>query len=1148
VSWSSGFQLRVIEGRQRGQVIPLEEQTYVIGRASTPGEDAPGHLFFYDQTVSRIHAEVKWNDKKKLYYLHHKSKTNPTLVEGTPTDKKTARALVAGNRIQMGLLILEMEPMTVAAPKRATVEAPATVTPRNTRGLGGLGGLGGAPEPEPRRESVVGPILEALSSLTEQRGAPARPAARTSYEPPPSRSDSLNQRSGGLGKGGLGGAVLGSGGLGGGAGPGASGFGGGLGGSGFGGGAGLGAGSLGASREQSSRGLGGVGLGEGPPTVGTGGGLGPSRSFEPPSRIELPSAAPPSLSPPAPARAPNRTVWGESFAPKESPAAPSRESPSAPDSSSRFLERDFGSLDNAGQQELPQGFRLTVAEGPDRGKSFSVTETLMIIGKLAGGNDPRIGQGVLLSDQTLPREAALLIWQSRESTYGILEAEHNTASIVVRRVISGNRREVPVHGNDPLSLQDGDVIQIGETVLVLGRAQGSAQRQRPNQGSAPGVRLQSIGDATAQPGLEERPPIFPRASAVSPRRAESPSAEGSRSGPSGWGAPSERPDPSRASREGSTGEVPIEGRRASQEIRPSALRAQSEERSRGSQASSPSTERETTQMPWKPISREGSGASPAPRSERLEPPPRQPERFSPQPTPRDFDNGFERPQSSAFGARGEDRMIGSSEGRASSTEEHEVTQSAEQDDRMKWRRPVPRTPVRELNEGPQEVKRESPLHRSGQPNPLSSPSPNVFGQSGGFGSAQRGDNFGLPTQSPEPGSGEYSSGDQTTEGRYSSSEPGTVIPRGFPGATRLGPPARPPAPRPGDLDPSDLPTANMPAATPPSRTPSGGLSRPTALWGGGSTPPPASQDSAPPAGPVVRPISLVGGNRLTSAEAVSVRSNAPEPGFRPSPSPVAAAVAAPPPVAPVKPPPPRSSMNVDPRAIDNVALSWPWKNHQDFVLDFLTGPNKGCQIAWSARELQDDRLFKIGCSGARQNDIAIESPTITNQAATVRYRGGRFGLLNEGPDDSLLINRMPLKRGEQVVLMTGDRIDLGDTVVRFLERKIVEILQGYQIMVESGVDQDQDKHYPFSKQRLLIGRAKNCDVQLNDLEVSRVHVAVVYRDSKFFIQHRSETNPTFLNGVSLLQGGERLLQPGDRVRLSSLTLLQFVQNEPRPPS
>ena len=224
-----------------------------------------------------------------------------------------------------------------------------------------------------------------------------------------------------------------------------------------------------------------------------------------------------------------------------------------------------------------------------------------------------------------------------------------------------------------------------------------------------------------------------------------------------------------------------------------------------------------------------------------------------------------------------------------------------------------------------------------------------------------------------------------------------------------------------------------------------------------------------------------------------------------------------------------------------IPLAWPWRDNSDFVFDFTSGPNRGRQIALNAGEMVDDRVITLGAN-VEQFDIPLDGPS--NMAA-LRYRSRRFALLNQGPDDSVLVNRVPLKRGDQVVLMTGDRMDIGETSFRYLERAVVEVLQGFQIVVESGVDQDQDKVYPFAKQRLLIGRGKNCDVRLSDLEVSRIHVALVHRDGKFFVQHRSETNPTFLNGMSLLQGGERLIQPGDRIRLSSLTLLQFAKAEPR---
>ncbi|MEW6280192.1 MAG: FHA domain-containing protein, partial [Candidatus Eremiobacterota bacterium] len=219
---------------------------------------------------------------------------------------------------------------------------------------------------------------------------------------------------------------------------------------------------------------------------------------------------------------------------------------------------------------------------------------------------------------------------------------------------------------------------------------------------------------------------------------------------------------------------------------------------------------------------------------------------------------------------------------------------------------------------------------------------------------------------------------------------------------------------------------------------------------------------------------------------------------------------------------------------------WPWRFRSDFVFDFLKGPRRGCQISLVAAEMADDKIINIGSPGERVNDIEVSDPNVANNQALLRYRQGRFSLVNAGPPDRVLINRVPMKPGDQVVLMTGDLIEAGETTVRFLERRVVETLSSYLVEVESGVDADQGRTFSFTKQRLLIGRGRNCDIHLSDLEVSRVHACLVFRDGRFYLQHRSETNPTFVNGMSVLPGSERMITPDDRIRLSSLTVLRFV--------
>ncbi|MBN9416112.1 hypothetical protein ABS71_06260 [bacterium SCN 62-11] len=753
MAWNSGYQLRILKGNQQGLVVPLTEQVYILGRATSQGETAPGYMFFYEPTVSRVHAELRWNEKKKSYLVHHQSKTNPTLVEGLPVDKKSPRPLEKGHKIQMGYLVLEVEPATEQS-QVAIRNAPAAAAPKE--------------DSSKTHKMMVGNILEALSNLSAERNPGAPPAA------------------------------------------------------------------------------------------------GPA----PTNRQET----------------------------RPQPRAVEAEAPRQP-STGAYLERDYGASDQATNE-----IQFTVAQGPDKGEIFVLREQVGIVGRAMGRDDPRRGQGVLLQDDSLPKEAAYVVWQSRDNAYGLSESDTPGVAIRVRRVHQGQPQDLPVGNGPPVLLQDGDVIQLGRSALVC-RVKGATPLKswspQDVERPAPPIRPNSV-------------PLTPTAAPVSPQEDW-----GQSSGPpSPWGRPSEpTPAPPRSISLSSA------------------------------QAPSPSGE--------------GGGI-----------------------VPRNF------PGSGALG-------------------------------------PIPTQPPtqRVETEIPQEEPEEPTTFRVPKPPTPPRMEPTLIGRNtGGLGS--RSDLAPVRPTAPVP--------DSPAEGVNRQVDMTT--------------------PQTSPLDPSTVPTLS--GAAP------------------GRTPVPTAADDRPP---------------------------------------------------------------------ELIPLSWPWRDNSDFVFDFTSGPNRGRQIALNAGEMQDDRVITLG-SNSDQFDIPLDG---TNNMAALRYRSRRFALLNQGPDDSVQVNRVPLKRGDQVVLMTGDRIDIGESTFRYLERAVVEVLQCFQIVVESGVDQDQDKVYPFSKQRLLIGRGKNCDMRLSDLEVSRIHVALVHRDGRFFVQHRSETNPTFLNGMSLLQGGEREIHTGDRIRLSSLTLLQFAKAESR---
>ena len=222
-------------------------------------------------------------------------------------------------------------------------------------------------------------------------------------------------------------------------------------------------------------------------------------------------------------------------------------------------------------------------------------------------------------------------------------------------------------------------------------------------------------------------------------------------------------------------------------------------------------------------------------------------------------------------------------------------------------------------------------------------------------------------------------------------------------------------------------------------------------------------------------------------------------------------------------------------------LEWDNRPQVDYLLEFIEGPLRGCQVSINESDLQRNPRLNAGSTGPRPNEVNLEGVNVANESFYLSCEGGRFSLCSESETGIVKINVSPLKNGDRVVLMSGDIISISDTKIRFMERKVVEVLSQYRLLAESGVTGDQDKQYPIGRQRLIVGRGKNCDIRLADLEVSRVHLGIAYSDGKFSVQHRSETNPTFLNGLNLLPGTVRTIKVGDRLRLSSLTVLKFVK-------
>jgi serine phosphatase RsbU (regulator of sigma subunit) len=88
------------------------------------------------------------------------------------------------------------------------------------------------------------------------------------------------------------------------------------------------------------------------------------------------------------------------------------------------------------------------------------------------------------------------------------------------------------------------------------------------------------------------------------------------------------------------------------------------------------------------------------------------------------------------------------------------------------------------------------------------------------------------------------------------------------------------------------------------------------------------------------------------------------------------------------------------------------------------------------------------------------------------------------------------------------------------------------------------ERYPLQKERVVIGRSRESDINLPDQWLSRRPAEIVRRDDGFYLVDLGSKNGTLLNGDRISQ--ERLLQPGDRISLGEY-VLTFSWDEPKNP-
>jgi pSer/pThr/pTyr-binding forkhead associated (FHA) protein len=90
-------------------------------------------------------------------------------------------------------------------------------------------------------------------------------------------------------------------------------------------------------------------------------------------------------------------------------------------------------------------------------------------------------------------------------------------------------------------------------------------------------------------------------------------------------------------------------------------------------------------------------------------------------------------------------------------------------------------------------------------------------------------------------------------------------------------------------------------------------------------------------------------------------------------------------------------------------------------------------------------------------------------------------------------------------------------------------------------EEQEDKVFVLDENKTYrIGRAKDADVRLKDIKVSRTHCILTVKGGQYYIKDGGSRNGTYLNGEKAQ--GQIQLKDGDQIRLG-FSVLQFFMAE-----
>lgn len=89
------------------------------------------------------------------------------------------------------------------------------------------------------------------------------------------------------------------------------------------------------------------------------------------------------------------------------------------------------------------------------------------------------------------------------------------------------------------------------------------------------------------------------------------------------------------------------------------------------------------------------------------------------------------------------------------------------------------------------------------------------------------------------------------------------------------------------------------------------------------------------------------------------------------------------------------------------------------------------------------------------------------------------------------------------------------------------------------------KRVTMQNETLIVGRDQDCDLVLDERQVSRQHIKIKHIENLYYVEDLNSKNGTWVNGVPLK--GERTLTDGDMIEIALVVKLIFAESEATAP-